>query len=81
MKKLLHERLRECKRKTSYLDLSNGPGVLISKQTAKELADEIECYYVPREIVDQILNDMYMNAEMTDDEILRELADRFYKLI
>lgn len=49
MKKLLHERLRECKHKTDYLDLDNTPGVLISKQTAKELADEIERYYIPRQ--------------------------------
>lgn len=80
MKKLLHERLRDGDGAFIVFDFGKY-SMSLHRDIAEELADEIECHYVPRKIVDQILQDMYLNAEITDDEILKELADRFYELI
>ena len=48
MKKLLHERLRECSRKEHVLELIEFPDNGLWEDFAERFADEIERYYIPR---------------------------------
>lgn len=48
MENILHERLRDHKGGGHNFTVNNTWGILIAKQAAQDLADEIERYYIPR---------------------------------